>query len=70
MSIDWTKEFSDRFKSSSIYIKENKFIPSMHPDHFILHNSLKEDVFEGTIKEVYCHAYILDSLNLELDAKI
>jgi UV DNA damage endonuclease len=42
----------------------------MHPDQFTLINSIKDEIFERSKKELQCHAEILDLMKLDTSAKI
>lgn len=42
----------------------------MHPDQFTLINSLKEEIFQRSYREISYHAQILDLIRLDASAKI
>jgi len=67
---DWINYFEVQFKEIGDYIKENDMRISMHPDQFVLINSLKEDVVQRSIDELQYHCNVLDSMNLDKSAKI
>jgi UV DNA damage endonuclease len=67
---NWQKHFKQEFEAVGEYIKTNKIRISMHPDQFTLINSVKEDVFERSKKELKYHAELLDLLKLDASAKI
>lgn len=48
----------------------NKMRVSMHPDQFVLLNSLDEDIFYRSVQELLYHAEILDLLGTNNSAKI
>ncbi len=69
-SINWQKEFKDDFKKIGKIIKKNKMRISMHPDQFVVLNSLSESVVENSLREIEYHISVLDLLELEYDAKV
>lgn len=52
------------------YIKKNAIRISMHPDQFVLLNALDENIVKRSILELDYHAKVLDTLGLDLTAKI
>jgi UV DNA damage endonuclease len=69
-TFNWQKHFNDNFKDIGLFIRNNKIRISMHPDQFTLINSIKNDIFERSVKELEYHAQILDMLGLDSSAKI
>ena len=67
---DWVNYFEPQFKDIGSYIRENNLRVSMHPDQFVLINSLKEDVVQRSIDELDYHCKVLDSMGLDETAKI
>lgn len=67
---DWINYFKIQFKEIGDYIKENNLRISMHPDQFVIINSLKEDVVQRSIDELQYHCNVLDAMNLDESAKI
>jgi UV DNA damage endonuclease len=70
MNINWREYFKDSFLKIGEFIKNNNIRVSMHPDQFILINSIREDVYIRSIKELEYHAIFLDSLELDESHKI
>lgn len=70
MSIKWYEEFKSDLKEIGDFIKKNDFRVSMHPDQFILINSIKEDVFLRSVKELEYHTIFLDSMELDYSHKV
>ncbi len=70
MNINWSKIFKNKFLEIGEFIKKNKMRVSMHPDQFILINSIKEDIFEKSVKELEYHAMLIDSLEIDESHKI
>jgi len=68
--VDWVSRFAARFQQIGSYIRANNMRISMHPDQFNVLNSPDENVFERTVAELSYHAQVLDTMNLEEDAKI
>jgi len=69
-NFNWKGCFASNFKEIGDFIKKNGIRISMHPDQFTLINSVREDVFERSVKELEYHASILDLMQLDTDAKI
>jgi len=69
-SFKWQVVFSDTLKEIGRFIRENKFRISMHPDQFVLINSLDERIFQNSLRELSYHAEVLDLLGLDRTAKI
>jgi len=67
---NWQKHFQKEFEEIGEFITKNRMRISMHPDQFTLINSIKEDIFERSKKELKYHAEILDLLQLGTSAKI
>ncbi|MBS4539919.1 UV DNA damage repair endonuclease UvsE [Clostridium sp. D2Q-11] len=64
--IDWdyTKEFQEIYKSISKIINDNKLRVSMHPDHFTIISSPKDNVVEKSIEILEYHNNIMSSMDL------
>jgi UV DNA damage endonuclease len=67
---NWQKCFKQRFKEIGSYIKKNNIRTSMHPDQFVLINSLKEVVIKNSISELKWHCEVLNLMNLDSTAKV
>lgn len=67
---NWQTHFQQDFEEIGKFIIKNRMRISMHPDQFTLVNSIKEDIFERSKKELKYHAEILDLLKLDTSAKI
>jgi UV DNA damage endonuclease len=70
MDFDWKDYFQDDFLIIGEIIKEHGMRVSMHPDQFILLNSLREDVFQRSYAELKYHADLLDLLGIDGSHKI
>ena len=66
----WQKTYRSTFEKLGDFIKKSQMRISMHPDQFIVLNSLRTDVVEHSIAELMYHAKILDLLRLDSSAKI
>lgn len=66
----WRKEFRNNFHKIGAFIKKHNMRVSMHPDQFVLINSIDEDIFHRSVKELYYHAEVLDLLKVNPSAKI
>ncbi len=69
-TFNWQDHFRADFEALGDYIKQNNFRISVHPDQFTLINSLSEEIFERSKKELVYHAQILDLMQLDETAKI
>ncbi|MFH1645036.1 MAG: UV DNA damage repair endonuclease UvsE, partial [Candidatus Omnitrophota bacterium] len=69
-SFDWQKQFQAELRFIGEFIKKNKIRISMHPDQFTLINSIDEEIFQRSRKELVYHAQVLDLMELDFTAKI
>ena len=69
-TFNWQKYFQEEFEEIGEFIIKNRMRISMHPDQFTLINSLKEEIFQRSQKELIYHAEILDLMKLDKSAKI
>ncbi len=68
--LNWQKYFKNEFKMIGNLIVKYGIRISMHPDQFILINSLDERVFNNSLKELIYHTQVLDLMELDSSAKI
>jgi UV DNA damage endonuclease len=66
----WQQRFQGEFEGIGEFINKNRMRISMHPDQFTLINSIKDEIFERSKKELQYHAQILDLMKLDTSAKI
>jgi UV DNA damage endonuclease len=67
---NWQDYFKNDFKEIGKIIKKNNIRISMHPDQFIVLNSIRKDVVKRSIKELNYHCDILDLMKLDFTSKI
>jgi UV DNA damage endonuclease len=67
---DWGKYFKKRLEAIGQYIKENDIRISMHPDQFVLLNSLNPEIIKRSILELKWQVKFLDIMDLDETAKI
>jgi UV DNA damage endonuclease len=67
---NWQKCFQDEFEEMGEFIVKNRMRISMHPDQFTLINSIREEIFKRSKKELQYHAEVLDLMKLDTSAKI
>jgi len=67
---NWQHHFQSKFEEIGDYIKKKRMRISMHPGQFTLINSIKEDIFQRSTRELAYHAAILDLMQLDTSAKI
>jgi len=68
--LNWQEYFEAPFKSIGEVIQNNSIRVSMHPDPFIVINSVDRNVFENSVRELAYHAHVLDSMELDTTAKV
>lgn len=66
---DWGEHFARKFRKIGNYIRKHGIRISMHPDQFTLINSLKEEIFVRSRRELLYHGQVLDLLGLNQTAK-
>jgi UV DNA damage endonuclease len=66
----WQGYFQDEFEGIGEFIIKNRMRISMHPDQFTLINSINDEIFERSKKELQYHAEMLDLMKLDTSAKI
>ena len=69
-TFDWTSHFRGDLRKVGELIREHGIRISMHPDQFVIINSLKEDVVERSVRELEYHLTVLDEMGLDSTAKI
>ncbi len=66
----WQQAFKGEFKEIGGFIKRNAMRVCMHPDQFILINSIDQDIHGRSVKELIYHAEVLDLLGVDVSHKI
>jgi UV DNA damage endonuclease len=66
----WQRSFKGKFKAIGGFIKKEAMRVTMHPDQFILINSVDEDIYGRSLKELVYHAEVLDLMGLDATHKI
>lgn len=69
-TINWRKIFKDKFNKISNFVKKNNIRLSMHPGHFVVLNSPKDNVIENSVSELKYHTEILEALKMDSSVKI
>ncbi len=67
---DWQNRFKSEIKSIGEKIKKEDMRISMHPDQFVLINSIREDVVKKSILELDWQCDLLDLMELDSSAKV
>jgi len=67
---NWQEHFLSKFVEIGSIIKNYNVRISMHPDQFIVLNSIKPEIVDRSIAELKYHAQVLDLMNLDSTAKI
>jgi UV DNA damage endonuclease len=68
--INWKDTFKTDLENIGKFINKNQMRIAMHPDQFVILNSIKGKVIENSIRELQYHSDLLDGMNLSFDAKI
>ena len=66
----WQSLYRERFQKIGVYIQEHDIRISMHPDQFVLINSVNEKIFEQSVKELMYHMEVFELLQLDETHKI
>jgi UV DNA damage endonuclease len=66
----WQEYFSEMFREAGVFINDNTMRISMHPDQFVLLNTLKDAVLQRSIDDLRYQGEVLDILGLDTSAKI
>ncbi len=69
-TLPWQRTFKKTFQAIGDFINKHDMRVSMHPDQFVLINSLDEDIFQRSVAELIYHAEVLDLLGADSTAKI
>jgi len=69
-NFNWPRYFRRKFKEIGRLIKTHDIRISMHPDQFVLINSIDDEVFKNSLRELIYHAQVLDLMELDFSAKI
>lgn len=67
---DWEKKFNPKLKEIGCFARNNNLRISVHPDQFVVLNSLNKDIVKKSVKEIEYHCSVLDSMGLDKEAKI
>jgi UV DNA damage endonuclease len=70
LNINWKKIYKKELREIGNIIKKYKMRITMHPDHFVVINSIKQDVIDKSILELQYHADLLDLMELDKTHKI
>lgn len=67
---DWQKHFEKQFEAIGDFIRKHEMRISMHPDQFILINSIDKKILERSVRELTYHTEVLNLMGLDTSAKI
>lgn len=70
VDFDWSSYAGEELESLGDFIRSNDVRISMHPGHYTVLNSPKENVIQNTRRNLRYHAQFLDAMGLGNDAKI
>ncbi|MFA9288678.1 MAG: UV DNA damage repair endonuclease UvsE [Weeksellaceae bacterium] len=66
----WQTEFKSQLQQIGDFIKQHNLRVSMHPDQFVLINSISEEIFARSVKELDYQAEVLDLMGLDNTHKL
>ena len=69
-SFDWGAHFRKQLRAIGRFITKQGLRISMHPDQFVLINSIREDVVRRSIDDLEYHCRVLDTMGLDGSGKI
>lgn len=69
-AVPWQRYFKKEFSAIGSFVKQNGMRLSMHPDQFTLINSLDEEIYTRSVRELMYHADVLDLLSASRSHKI
>ncbi len=69
-TFDWQEHYRGKFETLGDYIARNGIRISVHPDQFTLINSISDETFRRSKKELNYHAQLLNAMRLDSSAKI
>lgn len=67
---DWKNNLKDEFKEIGEYVKKNDMRVDTHPDHFVLINSPREEVFETSVRDIDYHCSMYELMGLDNSYKM
>ncbi|MFA6918913.1 MAG: UV DNA damage repair endonuclease UvsE [Patescibacteria group bacterium] len=68
--LNWQDFYQGEFLALGKIIKKNNLRISLHPDQFVLINSLREDVLEASLRELHYQCEVLDLMGLNTTHKV
>jgi UV DNA damage endonuclease len=70
MKFDWQNYFKNKFHEIGSFIKNHHMRITMHPGQYTVLNSLNNQVFQNSIKDLEYHVEVLDLMELDKTAKV
>jgi UV DNA damage endonuclease len=70
LDFEWKDHFKTTFEDIGAFIRKNKMRITMHPGQYTVLNSINEEVYESSLKELFYHVDVLDLMNLDYSAKV
>jgi len=67
---DYLRELKPELEALGKYIKANKMRVSLHPDHYTLINSPRDEVLESSLRDLRHHAGLFTAMGLGVEAKL
>ncbi|RPI36501.1 MAG: UV DNA damage repair endonuclease UvsE, partial [Nitrospiraceae bacterium] len=66
----WQSFFRERMREIGDFVRANGMRVAMHPDQFVLINSLAENIFSASVRELAYQAEALDLMGIDASGKI
>ena len=70
MKFDWQNYFKNKFNKIGSFIKNHDMRITMHPGQYTVLNSINNQVFQNSIKDLEYHVNVLDLMELDKTAKV
>jgi UV DNA damage endonuclease len=68
--LNWFALFQSEFEQIGNFIKKHNIRISIHPDQFVILNSLNTNIIKSSINELKYHCNVLDAMRLDETAKV
>ena len=70
MKFEWQNYFKNKFNEIGSFIKNHDMRITMHPGQYTVLNSINNQVFQNSIKDLEYHVDVLDLMGLDKTAKV
>lgn len=70
MKFDWQNYFKNEFREIGSFIKKHDMRITMHPGQYTVLNSINNQVFQNSLKDLDYHVDVLDLMELDKTVKV